>query len=58
MATKGGRIDFMFLGPPYLAAGSATGNGVLTLTKNLQIGRTKILFAFNYSQGWQTMGVM
>ena len=24
MATKGGRIDFMFLGPPYPTAGSAT----------------------------------
>ena len=24
MAAKGGRIDFMFLGPPYPAAGSAT----------------------------------
>ena len=24
MATEGGRIDFMFLGPPYPAAGSAT----------------------------------
>ena len=24
MATKGDRIDFMFLGPPYPAAGSAT----------------------------------
>ena len=25
MATKGGHIDFMFLGPPYLAAGSDAG---------------------------------
>ena len=25
MAAEGGRIDFMFLGPSYLAAGSATG---------------------------------
>ena len=25
MAAKGSRIDFMFLGPPYPAAGSATG---------------------------------
>ena len=25
MATEGGRIDFMFLGLPYPAAGSATG---------------------------------
>ena len=24
MATEGGRIDFIFLGPPYPAAGSAT----------------------------------
>ena len=24
MAAKGSRIDFMFLAPPYLAAGSAT----------------------------------
>ena len=26
MAAKGGHIDFMFLGPPYLTAGSATGS--------------------------------
>ena len=26
MATKGGRIDFMFLGPPYPATGSVTGS--------------------------------
>ena len=33
-------------------------NGVLTLSKNLLIGITKILFAFIYSQSYQAMAVM
>ena len=34
MAAEGAHIDFMFLGPPYLAAGSATAAGVVNSTVN------------------------
>ena len=34
MAVKGGHIDFMFLGPTYPTAGSATGEGHASLAPN------------------------
>ena len=40
MATKGGRIDFMFLGPSYQAAGSATEVIKTSPYRQLQQNRT------------------
>ena len=49
MATKGGRIDFIFLGPPYPAAGSATDYSLhlTNLTNSNQWQMLKILLT-----GW------
>ena len=42
MASKGGRVDFMFLGPPYPATGSAT-DGPWQMLQNSRKSTAKLV---------------
>ena len=43
MATEGGCVDFMFLGPLYLAPGSATANSMTNPVKQTVVPKTNKL---------------
>ena len=52
MANKGGHIDFMFLAPLYLAAGSATGWVLFTMSKTrMHLSRMRTARSVPYRVG-------